>query len=268
MQTIQVPFLFQDLWKQARGRKHKEHLEAISQQDWHDFPAYESSNKHLRVEDKRGQLLVYRLRIPEKFTATLTDTEALIPKRATSTHSRGTTSQRYLGLWKKYVTEPRMTSDYLKDLPSSQEWLDANQPYFQHMTNILRILEPKMYVRYTSIKDFLPKGLKPAYGVWYACGILQNMTEDRMTHMDISDYYCGLNVNTAWGTFTSVKLVFWQLRLVVEVKPGDTILFLPRVITYNVVDIQGGVRNIVDTFVHQALLYWKDTKHKELTGYG
>ena len=54
----------------------------------------------------------------------------------------------------------------------------------------------------------------------------------------------------------------------VEVKKGDAILFLPRVITHNAVDIQGGVRNVVDAFVHQAPLLWKDKMHRELTGYG
>ena len=53
-----------------------------------------------------------------------------------------------------------MTSDYFKDLPFSQQWLDANQPYFQHMTNVLRLLEPKMYTRYASITQFLSKNLK------------------------------------------------------------------------------------------------------------
>jgi hypothetical protein len=83
-----------------------------------------------------------------------------------------------------------------------------------------------------------------------------------------SDYYCGLNVVTGWGSFTSAKLVLWQLGLAIEVKPGDAITFLGRLLTHNAVDIQGGIRNIVDAFVHQAPLSWKDVQHKKLTGYG
>lgn len=40
-----------------------------------------------------------------------------------------------------------------------------------------------------------------------------------------------------------------------------------RVIAHNTVDIQGGVRNMVNCFVHETPLIWKDRKHEELTGY-
>ena len=55
-----------------------------------------------------------------------------------------------------------MFMEYTKDLPTSQQWLDANQPYFKHMSSILHLLDPQMYVRYTSVNKFLPEGLKPA----------------------------------------------------------------------------------------------------------
>jgi hypothetical protein len=60
----------------------------------------------------------------------------------------------------------------------------------------------------------------------------------------------------------------WQLGLAIEMKPGDVIMFLGQAIAHNAVDIQGGVRNIVDASVHQAPLMWKDKKHKEKTGFG
>jgi len=56
--------------------------------------------------------------------------------------------------------------------------------------------------------------------------------------------------------------------LAIESCPGDAIFFLGRILIHNTVDIQGGVRNIVDAFVHQTPLSWKDKMHKELTRYG
>ena len=53
-----------------------------------------------------------------------------------------------------------------------------------------------------------------------------------------------------------------------EVRKGEALLFISRVLTHNAVDIQGGVRHILDAFVHQNVLLWKDRKHQELTGYG
>jgi hypothetical protein len=126
------------------------------------------------------------------------------------------------------------------------------------MSNVLHLLDPQMYVKYTSVNRFLSEGLRPACGVWYECGILKDMTEEGTPHKDSSDYHCGLNVNTAWGDFTTAKMVFRKLKITVEVQKGEAIFFMPRILTYNTVDIQGGVRNVVDAFVHKNVLIWKD----------
>jgi hypothetical protein len=135
------------------------------------------------------------------------------------------------------------------------------------MSNILRLLDPQMYVRYTSVNRFLPEGLRPTCGVWYACGILRGMIGEGTPHKDSSDYHYGLNVNTAWGDFTTAKIVFWELKITVEVQKGEAIFFMPRILTHNAVNIQGGVRNVVDAFVHENVLIWKDRQHEKAMGY-
>jgi hypothetical protein len=258
VQVIKVPQVYKDLKEQAKRRKGKEE---VIQQDWRTFQMYPSTENHLRIEDGHGQLLIYRLPIPLKFTDNLARTEHLIPPGTQKLHSRGNTSTKYWGLWRKYMVEPRMTVAYTKDLPYSQQWLDANQPFFQHMSNILRLLDPKIYKRYLSILEFLPEGLHLVCGAWYTCAILRGMTGEGTPHQDVSDYLCGFNANTAWGDYTMTKMVFWELGISVEVKKGEAILFLPRILTHNAVDIQGGVRHVLDAFVHQNVLLWKDKKH-------
>jgi hypothetical protein len=61
-------------------------------------------------------------------------------------------------------------------------------------------------------------------------------------------------------------MVFWELGITVEVKKGEAIFFLPRIITHNAVDVQGGVRNVVDAFVHENVLIWKDRQQEKITG--
>ncbi|KAI9761277.1 MAG: hypothetical protein M1840_001980 [Geoglossum simile] len=218
-------------------------------QDWHQLQLHSANNKHLQIVDRKGRILAYRIPLPEKHLQQLVSTEHLIPSRTVKQHSRGITSNRHWGLWKKYVVDPRMTGDYLKDLPHSQQWLEENQGLFQHLSNILHLLDPKMYVRFSSIKKFLPEGVVPACGAWYACALNLSMTAD------------------GWGSFKSSKLVLWQLGVVLETLPGDAVFFMGRLITHNTVDIQGGIRNLINCFVHQAPLSWKDQKHKELTGF-
>jgi hypothetical protein len=266
MTVVQVSQLYRDLWKQA-GRKTKgQQPEDTSEDSWKAFPTYGSNGNHLRIEDKHGHLLIYRLPISAQYTETLAATADLIPSSNATEHRRGHTSEKYWGLWRKYKMEPHMSGEYKRDLPASQQWLDVNQPYFKYMSNILRLLDPQIYVRYTSVNKFLPEGLGPACGVWHACGIIRDMMGKGTPHKDPSDYHCGLNVNTAWGDYTTAKMVFWELGITVEVQKGEAILFLPRIMTHNAVDVQGGVRNVVDAFVHENVLIWKDRQQARVTG--
>ncbi|KAH0537227.1 hypothetical protein FGG08_005969 [Glutinoglossum americanum] len=94
------------------------------------------------------------------------------------------------------------------------------------------------------------------------------MIVDRIAHLDLSDYYCGLNVVTGWGSYTSTKLILWQLGLVMEIKLEDAVFFMGRIIMHNMMEIEGGIRNVLDIFAYQNSLIWKNRKHKKLTGYG
>jgi hypothetical protein len=95
---------------------------------------------------------------------------------------------------------------------------------------------------------------------------MRDMMAKGMPHKDPSDYHCGFNVSTAWGDYTTARMVFWELGITVEVQKGEVIFFLPRIITHNAVDVQGGVRNVVDAFVHENVLIWKDRQQEEVTG--
>ena len=267
MVVIQVPQLYRDLWKQADRKAKDQQPQNTLEKDWKAFPTYDSDGNHLRIEDKHGQLLIYRLPISSQYTETLSATAHLIPSSRATEHRRGHTSEKYWGLWRKYKMEPHMTGEYKKDFPASQQWLDANQAYFKHMSNVLRLLDPRIYVRYISVNQFLPEGLRPACRVWHACGIMRDMMAKGTPHKDPSDYHCGFNVSTAWGDYTTARMVFWELEITVEVQKGEAIFFLPRIITHNAVDVQGGVRNVVDAFVHENVLIWKDRQHEKATGY-
>jgi hypothetical protein len=93
------------------------------------------------------------------------------------------------------------------------------------------------------------------------------MTSEGTAHQDKSDYHCSFNISMGWGSYSSSKLVLWDLESVLETRPGDAVFFISRTITHSTVDIRDGVRNIINCFVHETPLSWKDRKHKELTEY-
>jgi hypothetical protein len=93
-----MPLLFEDLWKAARRRNHKEFFASCQQTDPGLFQLVPSSNTHLRIEDKRGHLLAYRFGIPAPILDTLNTTEHLILACKVTAHSRGTNINRNWGL--------------------------------------------------------------------------------------------------------------------------------------------------------------------------
>src|SRR5579862_4764721 len=133
------------------------------------------------------------------------------------------------------------------------------------MSNILHLLNFRVYVRYASVNQFLPEGLKTACGVWHACRIMRDMMAKKTPHKDPSNYHYGFNVSTAWGDYTMARMVFWELGITIEGQKGKAIFFLLRIITHNTVDVQGGVRNVVNAFVHENVLIWKDRQQERVT---
>src|SRR5579862_981775 len=116
-------------------------------------------------------------------------------------------------------------------------------------------------LKYTSgmpVSTGFSEGLNSFCEIWYACGILRGMIGEGTQHKDASNYHCSFNVNTAWGDFTTARIVFWKLKITVEVQKRETIFYMLRILTHNTVNIQGGVRNVVDAFVHENALTWKD----------
>jgi hypothetical protein len=121
MTLVKVSQLYRELWKQADRKTKGQQLQDALNSDWKAFPTYSSDGNHLRIEDKHGHLLIYRLPIPTQYTETLAATADLISFSGSKEHRRGQTSEKYWGLWRKYKMEPHMSGEYKKDLPASQQ---------------------------------------------------------------------------------------------------------------------------------------------------
>ncbi len=233
------------------------HQDAITQ-DQSDFTVIPSSENRYRVEDKRGNLLLYRLRIPEPMTKQLNKTEHLIPMGGKHLHKQGGTINRQWALWagSEHPNELQMSAQYLLDNKEGKadQWLEENGALFDYLSKVVvRNLNPQMYSKLMGVRTLSDEGLKPLCDAWAGCTINQDQIEDGTPYMDWKNYPFGVNVEAAWGPFTTSKLVLWQLRLSVELKPGDAVLFLGRLFSHNWGDIDDK-RSSVDCFTHQDVI--------------
>ena len=227
--SIRMQLYYHQLLEKARQYRRKERIAehaAMLAQGHDSFIVYPTTAEHLEIRDRNGVLLAYRFRIPSELVERLTASEELLKPRKMIKHPRGSTMNRHYGVWKKYKNDPHQIKDQTDEHPSSGHWLLQNEALFHNMSNTLRFLEPEMYKRFTSVKPYLaklPAAPTVPCGAWYGCAINQGMIDDGAAHRDCSDYYCGINCVTTWGTFTSAKLVLWELGIKVEVIPGTSI---------------------------------------------
>ena len=97
--------------------------------------------------------------------------------------------------------------------------------------------------------------LQPLCGIWFEVVINEAVTSNTGTHLDFSD--SGFNCVVPWGEYKPGVLLLWQLKMIVELEPGDAFFFMGSLIAHNVGKTEG-VRNSINLFCHKNILSWKD----------
>ena len=233
----------------------------------------------LQIQDSQGNLLGYRFRVPEEFIQTLNDSQQQLPAIPPIHTVRGDFQVRHYAIWADSAKSPFMSAEYRRQLPHSQQWLDDNNRLFQRLSDDLRFIEPKMFVKFRSVLPLLPPQVEPLCGIWHGCAINSGLDDPvgSGTHQDVKDYTRGFNCVLPYGEFTGADLVLWQLKLMVELRPGDVFMFYGSLIAHNVTGIESGERCSVDMFCHGNVFQWKKKvvtgkteggQHTEKVGYG
>ncbi|OBT38905.1 hypothetical protein VE00_10779 [Pseudogymnoascus sp. WSF 3629] len=268
-EIVHVGGRWRDYYKPGNQKRAQYHQDAMDSRDPSSFTFHPSHpTRHLEIKDQSGVTVAYRLRLPTKLSARLCESEALIPPVKASSHARGETSNRHWAVWKPYMPMPCYSSEYVRDrFQGGDEWLQENSGLFQYLSDVvLRNLNPLMYDKFRGVRASLPPGLEPLCGAWLGCAINQGQTNDGKPHIDTNDYAFGYNVVTTWGTFTSSRLLLWQVSQSIELQPGDAVLFFGRLFTHNAINIVGGERNVVDAFCHSNIFSWHAKQRQQGEG--
>ena len=86
------------------------------------------------------------------------------------------------------------------------------------------------------------------------------VTSSTGTHLDFGDLR--FNCIVPWGEYKGGGLVLQQLKIVVELEPGNAFFFMGSLITHNVGEIEG-VQNSIDLFCYTNVLSRKDKYDEE-----
>ena len=240
-------------------------MEAAKQGDINTFMVIKSHENHHAIIDEEHDILGYRYRIKPELLRTLEETTTALPRTEVNAGNRGNYPTRHYTVWCDYKMEPYKSAEYRKQLPASKEWCEKNGKLFEYLSDGLRMISLMTYVRYGGARPYLQahRNLKPLCGIWFGVAINEEVTGSTGTHLDFSDL--GFNCVVPWGEYKGGALVLWQLKMIVELEPGNAFFFMGSLIAHNVGEIEG-VRNSIDLFCHKNVLSWKDRCDEEWRG--
>jgi hypothetical protein len=258
------PITYVQLKEDRKGRQ-KEVLKAAKEGDINTFTVIKSHENHHAIIDERGEILGYRYRIKPELLRTLEETTADLPHTGVNAGKRGNYPTRHYTVWRDYSKDPYESADYRRELPASKKWCDKNGELFEYLSDGLRMISPMTYMRYRGAQPYLQTlhNLQPLCGIWFGVAINEAVTGSTGTHLDFGD--SGYNCVVPWGEYNGGGLVLWQLKMVMELEPGDAFFFMGSLIAHNVGEIEG-VRNSIDLFCHTNVLSWKDKCDEERRG--
>ena len=130
-----------------------------------------SSPHPLEIRDTQGNLLGYRFRVPEEFINTLNSTQQILPDILSIHIIHGDFKVCHYAMWADSAKSPFISAEYRQQLPHSKQWLDANSKLFNWLSDHLRLIEPKMFVKFRSIRPLLDPQVEPLCGLWHECAI-------------------------------------------------------------------------------------------------
>jgi hypothetical protein len=223
-----------------------------------------SKTRHL-VVDNAGRILAYKFRIPADMVQAINDSALKLPHANIESHQRGEYERVHYALWADSSPTIRHSAEFIKDLPASEEFLQANQALFDRLSIELRLLSPETYVRYTMVDPYLKDGLRRLAGAWHGVVVNRQIgsNQELKAHQDWKDYKKGFNAVVPWGNYEGGELTMWPLGLRWELRPGDAILFIGSVIAHGVEDVKAGVRNSLDLMTHSSSIKWAERMRKE-----
>ena len=158
--------------------------------------------------------------------------------------------------WAKYSLEPFMSKEYLDAQEEADQFFEENKEIFQRMSEILGQCAPGIYRQFQTYP--LPDGVKRLCGAWMGCAINKGGNNPNQTnrHRDASEAQYGYSGLISCGNYQRGGLILWELEIVLEMDPGDVVIFPDAVITHSNEEAEGTRSSVVCFTQENVYSYW------------
>lgn len=187
------------------------------------------TNTHVMEPTGGTNVRVFKSIITTELMHTLNETtNALIKLRPPTPakpgrDKRGDIEKYHLGCWRKYTNQITVSKE--SQNKHASHWLRVNNPLFLHVSAIFQHHYPDLYAIYNAVP--LPEKLVGVFGM-----VALNVNFPSRLHTDDEDYRNGLCWVMPFGDYDGGNLVFPDLKLEVELRPGDLVCFRSHLIEH------------------------------------
>jgi hypothetical protein len=223
------------------------------------------SDRYLVIKGWDEGLLACRAPIRDpKVVQTLTTSMNMIPSDKTSKKSktngldRGDHSSQYYCVWADSSPEPFISKDAKLNLETTEKFLDDNKKSWKCMSNLLGEVAPRTYKRFQRFP--LPGKLKRFCGAWAGCVVNVGRNKNPVrtkAHRDVKEGKHGYSCLCACGDYEGGEVILYELGVVIELKPGDMLIFPDGLIHHANRPVTGTRYSLVAFTRGNMLAYWE-----------
>lgn len=169
---------------------------------------------------------------------------------------RGEYQTRHLGIWAPYMTSPKYTAEHRAKKAEHDKFLEDNRELFYNMTGLFGQLAPgafKEFMRYPlDGKQELP------CGGWASCVVNNGGNNPNQTeiHRDVKESRYGYSCVVSCGDYTDGDMILYELGYILEIVPGDLVMFPDSLIRHNNRPAEGHRKSVVTFTQENVFDFW------------
>src|SRR5579859_4593777 len=156
-----------------------------------------------------------------------------------------------------FSSEPFICSQFRQDGAGAKTFMEANSGLWETMSKYLSEIFPCVYKDFTDIH--LPTHLTRMAGAFMGCVI--NMGHggtpvEMKPHRDVKERRFGVTCLCPFGEYEGGGVVLWELKVVVDLGPGDLLFFPDSLIHHSNEPLKGEHHSVV-TFTQENMFDYR-----------
>ena len=170
---------------------------------------------------------------------------------------RGDYESRHYGVWCPYMPVPKYSWEQRSDGDMADEFLETNDELFHEMSALLGELAPGVFKQFQCYP--VPAGTSRDCGAWSSCVVNNGGNNPSKTniHRDVKESRYGYSCVVPCGEFTGGAMILYDLGYILEMEPGDLLLFPDSLIHHSNEEAQGVRKSLVAFTQENMNDYWK-----------